>query len=208
MLDQVLGAARWVMADFGPLVVFWILYLAVGIKAAIAGSVVFILGDSLWRWRRGLAFTRIYLLTSGLTVVFGAVDLLSATPFMLKYESVVTNVVTGLAFVAGARGPRPIVQELAEQRRGERFEHRPDIVRFFQLFTLVWAAYFFVKAGFYLAVGQMMPMAEAMAVRSVVGSASLGLMIVLSFTQGRRLFLLCQWMGLLPPVAEPKGQTS
>ena len=157
MLDQVLGAARWVMADFGPLVVFWILYLAVGIKAAIAGSVVLTLGDSLWRWRRGLAFTRIYLLTSGLTVVFGAVDLLSATPFMLKYESVVTNVVTGLAFVAGARGPRPIVQELAEQRRGERFEHRPDIVRFFQLFTLVWAAYFFVKAGFYLAVGQMMP---------------------------------------------------
>ena len=202
MLHQMLGAARWVMADFGPLVVFWILLLAFGIKTAIAGSVVFILGDCLWRWCRGLAFTRIYLLTSGLTVVFGVVDLLSATPFMLKYEGVVTNVVTGLAFAAGARGPRPIVQELAEQRRGERFEHRPDIVRFFQ-FTLGWAAYFFVKAGFYLVVGQMMPMAEAMAVRSVVGSASLGLMIVLSFTQGRRLFLLCQRMGLLPPVAEP-----
>ena len=51
-------------------------------------------------------------------------------------------------------------------------------------------------------------MVEAIAVRSVVGSASLGLMVVLSFTQGRRLFLLCQRMGLLPPVAEPKGQTS
>jgi intracellular septation protein A len=203
MRDKMLGAARWVLADFGPLVVFWILVLAAGIKTAIAGSVLFILGDVLWRWRRGLKFTRIYLLTSGLTLVFGAVDLLSATPFMLKYESVVTNVVTGLAFVAGARGPRPIVQELAEQRQGAPFEDRADIVRFFQIFTLLWAAYFFVKAGFYLVVGQMMPMAEAMAVRSVVGTASLGLMIVLSVTQGRRLFSLCRRMGLLPSVAGP-----
>jgi intracellular septation protein A len=203
MRDKMLGAARWVLADFGPLVVFWILVLAAGIKTAIAGSVLFILGDALWRWRRGLKFTRIYLLTSGLTLVFGAVDLLSATPFMLKYESVVTNVVTGLAFVAGARGPRPIVQELAEQRQGAPFEDRADIVRFFQIFTLLWAAYFFVKAGFYLVVGQMMPMAEAMAVRSVVGTASLGLMIVLSVTQGRRLFSLCRRMGLLPSVAGP-----
>jgi intracellular septation protein A len=205
MRDKLFGAARWVLADFGPLVVFWILVLAAGIKSAIAGSVLFILSDALWRWRRGLTFTRIYLLTSGLTVVFGAVDLLSATPFMLKYESVVTNVVTGFAFVACARGPRPIVQEFAEQRQGARFENRLDIVRFFQLFTLVWAAYFFVKAGFYLIVGQMMPMAEAMAVRSVVGSASLALMIVLSLTQGRRLFLLCQRMGLLPSAAGPTG---
>jgi intracellular septation protein A len=198
----VLGALRWVVADFGPLLIFWTLDLTFGIKVAIAGSVLFILGDGLWRWRRGLAFTRIYLLTSGLTVVFGSVDLLSATPFMLKYEAVITNTFTGLAFVTGARGSRPLVLELAEQRQGFPFPERADIVRFFQLFTLLWSGYFLVKAGFYLGVAAMMPMQQAMVVRSVVGSASMAVMVVLSVTQGRRLFRLCQWLGWLPSVSE------
>ena len=205
MFDRMLGLTRWVLAEFGPLVVFWILDAAFGIKIAIAGSIAFILGDALWRWLRGLAFTRLYLLISGLTLVFGAVDLVSATPFMLKYEAVITNIVTGLMFVAGARGPRPLVQEVAEQRRGELFADRPDIIRFFQLFTLAWAAYFFIKAGFYFAVGQMLPMVQAMALRSVVGSASLALMTAVSFSQGRRLFLLCQRLRLLPVVSETSG---
>jgi hypothetical protein len=90
--------------------------------------------------------------------------------------------------------------ELAEQRQGSPFPDRPDITRFFQLFTLLWAGYFFVKAGFYLIVAALMPMTQAMLVRSVVGSASLALMVAVSVTQGRRLFRLCQWMGWLPPV--------
>jgi hypothetical protein len=198
----VLGALRWVAADFGPLLIFWALDLSLGIKVAIAGSVLFIIGDGLRRWRRGLAFTRIYLLTSVLTVVFGGVDLLSATPFMLKYEAVITNAFTGLAFLTGARGSRPLVLELAEQRQGFAFPQRADIVRFFQLFTLLWAGYFVVKAGFYLGVAAMMPMQRAMMVRSIVGSASMAVMVALSVTQGRRLFRLCQWLGWLPSVPE------
>jgi intracellular septation protein A len=202
------GALRWVLIDFGPLLIFWILTLSFGLKPAIAGSVLFILGNSLWRWRRGLPFTRIYLLASVLTVVFGGVDLLSATPFMLKYEAVITNAFTGIAFVAGARGPRPLVMELAEQRQGTPHPERPDITRFFQLFTLLWAAYFFVKTGFYLSIAALMPMTQAMLVRSVIGTASLALMVVLSATQGRRLFRLCQWMGWLPAVPEGGSVTA
>jgi intracellular septation protein A len=203
MLTRLFRALRWVVVEFGPLVIFWGLDLSLGLKVAIGGSLLFIVGDSLWRWRRGLKFTRLYLLVSGLTVTFGAVDLLSPTPFMLKYEAVITNLVTGAAFVVGSRGPRPIIQELAEQRQGAPYADRPDLTRFFQLFTLLWAAYFFLKAGFYLAVGQMMPMVQAMAVRSVVGSASLAVMTLFSFTQGRRLFLLSQRLGLLPSASDP-----
>lgn len=189
---------KGVLADFGPLIVFWLIDIGFGLKPAIAGALLAILIDSLWRWRSGRSFTRLYLLTSTLTVVFGSIDLLSATPFMLKYEAVITNCVTGVAFVFGARGPKPIIQEFAEQREGVAFDDRPEFPRFFQLFTLLWAAYFFVKAGFYWAVGQMLPLAQAMAVRSVVGTASLVLLIFLSSTQGRRLFLLFKRMGLLP----------
>ncbi len=159
---------------------------------------------ALWRWRKRLSFTRLYLLTSGLTLVFGLVDLASTSPFMLKYESVVTNVATGLAFIAGALGQKPMIQEVAEQR-GENFVATDEIRAFFRLFTFAWAAYFFLKAVFYLWAVWTLPMLEAMALRSVVGGVSLGLMIAVSVTQGRRLFFLCRSLGACCPSRRPRG---
>jgi intracellular septation protein A len=93
VLQRVIAVVAWVIAGFGPLIAFWGLDLTLGLKAAIAGSVVCIIIDSLWRWWRRLEFSRLYVLISGLTVGFGAIDLVSNTPFMLKYEAVITNVV-------------------------------------------------------------------------------------------------------------------
>ncbi|MGO9418356.1 septation protein IspZ [Roseiarcus sp.] len=203
-MPKLVAAARWALAEFGPLIVFWALALTVGVKPAIAGSVLFIVGDAAWRWRTGKAFTRLYLLVSALTLVFGGIDLVSTSPFMLKYEAAVTNVATGLAFVGGAMGRKPIIQEVAEER-GETIPASRETRAFFRLFTLVWAAYFFVKAAFYVWAVWTLPMLEAMALRSVVGSVSLGLMIVVSVTQGRRLFFLCRRLRLLPTAAAPSA---
>ena len=201
-MPKLLAAGRWAFAEFGPLIVFWALALTLGVKPAIAGSILFILLDAAWRWRAGKPFTRLYLLVSALTVVFGGIDLLSTSPFMLKYEAAVTNVATGLAFVVGAMGEKPIIQEVAEGR-GENVPATLESRAFFRLFTLVWAGYFFVKAAFYVWAVWTLPMLEAMALRSVVGSVSLGLMIVVSVTQGRRLFFLCRRLRLLPTAAAP-----
>jgi hypothetical protein len=116
---------------------------------------------------------------------------------MLKYEAVITNTVTAGVFVLGAAGPKPLIQEVAEQREGRPFSS--DAVRiFFRWFTLVWAAYFALKAAFYFWMAWTLPMTEALAVRALVGSLSLGLMLLLSYTQGRRAFFLCQRWGWLP----------
>lgn len=189
---------RFAALEFGPLIVFWALALTIGTKAAIGGSIVYIIADALWRYRRRVPVTRLYIFSSVLTVMFGAIDLVAVTPFMLKYESVVTNIATGVAFVIGARGAKPMLQELSEKQRDMTFPEGADIKRFFQLFTLLWAAYFFIKAAFYYWLGLIMPLTEAMALRSIIGSASLALMIALSVTQGRRLFMLCRRLGLLP----------
>ena len=200
-----LGAVlRFAIAEFGPLIVFWGLALALGTKAAILGSILFILVDAGWRWRKGLAFTLLYLLVSALTLAFGLIDLWATSPFLLKYEAVVTNVATGLAFVGGALGEKPILQEVAESR-GESFPVTAEVVGFFRLFTFVWAAYFFLKATLFLWMAMTMPMLEAMALRSVVGSISLGVMIALSVTQGRRLFFLCRRLGLLPKPSQEEN---
>ena len=196
-MSRILAVVRFALAEFGPLIVFWTLAATLGVKPAILGSILFIVGDAGWRRLKRLKFTRLYLLTSGLTLVFGLVDLASTSPFMLKYEAVITNAATALAFVAGAMGEKPIIQEVAEQR-GETFVATQEVRAYFRLFTLVWAAYFFLKAIFYLWAVWTLPMLEAMALRSVAGSVSLGLMILVSSTQGRRLFFLCRRLGLLP----------
>lgn len=201
ILARLAPPLRFMLRELGPLLVFWVLALTFGTKAAIAGSVVFIIADALWRYRRGNRPTRLYIFSSTLTVMFGAIDLFAVTPFMLKYESVLTNVATGAAFVIGARGAKPMLQELAEKQRRMTFPEGADVRRFFQLFTLLWAVYFFVKAAFYFWLGLIMPLTEAMALRSIVGGITLGLMIALSVTQGRRLFFLCRWLGLVPTVA-------
>jgi intracellular septation protein A len=199
-LSAVLTFVLW---EFGPLIALLAFSAAFGLKVAIAGTIVFIIADSARRFWLRIPFTRIYLLSSGLAVVFGAIDLLSEMPFMLKYESVITNLATGGAFVVGARGPKPMIQEIAEQR-GQSFPDRPDVLRFFRLFTLFWAAYFFLKAGLYFWLGETLPLPRAMFLRSIIGSISLGVMVAVSTTQGRRLFFLCRRLGLLPVVADPK----
>jgi intracellular septation protein A len=201
-MSRLLAVARFVLAEFGPLLVFWTLASTLGVKPAILGSILFIAADAAWRRLKRLTFTRLYLLTSALTLVFGLIDLASTSPFMLKYEAVITNAATGLAFVAGALGEKPIIQEVAEQR-GETFVATEEVRAFFRLFTLVWAAYFFLKAIAYLWMAWTLPMLEAMALRSVAGGVSLGLMIAVSATQGRRLFFLCRRLGLLPKPDEP-----
>jgi intracellular septation protein A len=204
-MSRLLAILRFALAEFGPLIVFWTLASTLGVKPAILGSILFIVADAAWRRVKRLKFTRLYLLISGLTLVFGLVDLASTSPFMLKYEAVITNAATGFAFVAGALGEKPIIQEVAEQR-GEAFVATEEVRAFFRLFTLVWAAYFILKAIVYLWMAWTMPMLEAMALRSVAGGVSLGLMIVISTTQGRSLFFLCRRLGLLPRPRPPEPQ--
>jgi intracellular septation protein A len=196
-----MGVLGFAAAEFGPLIVFLALSAAVGMKAAIAGAVVATLLDAGWRIWRGRPFTRLYLVTTTLTLGFGAVDLWAATPFLIVYEAPLTNALTGAAFVVGAFGERLLMLDIAQARQPERLPETAEVRRFFRLFTLIWAAYFFLKAGGYVWLAAMLPMARAIALRSLLGGVSLAAMSVLSFTQGRRLFFLFRgwgWLGAPP----------
>jgi intracellular septation protein A len=198
VVQSLFGFLRYVALEFGTLILFWVVLYSAGIKPAIAAIVVYILLDSAYRWRRKIPVTRIYVLTSALAVVFGCVDLLAANPFMIKYEAVITNVAAGMFFVAGARGEKSLIQEVAEKRSS--FPDRADVRQFFRLFTLFWAAYFFVKAAVYLWLGMIFPLERALALRTVLGGVSLACMFAISFLLGRPLFFLCRRLGLLPVV--------
>lgn len=199
-MQAVLRFVRYVVAEFGALIVFWAALYSAGIKPAIGATVIFILLDGSYRWWKKLPVTRIYILTSALAISFGCIDLLATNPFMIKYEAVVTNIATGIFFVAGARGEKSLIQEVAERR--SQYPDRADLRYFFRLLTLAWAAYFFVKAAVYLWLGIILPLQQALALRTIVGGVSLACMLGISILGGRQLFFLCRRLGLLPAVDE------
>jgi hypothetical protein len=116
-------------------------------------------------------------------------------------RSILHGFVGALRSALGAFGETPMIQEIAERRSPEAFPVTAEVRRFFQLFTLAWALYFSAKAAFYAYVAWRLPLVEALALRSLVGGVSLGLMIAVSVIQGSRLFFLCRAFGLLPHAA-------
>jgi hypothetical protein len=199
-MARVLNLLRCIANQFGTMALFYLLLYSFGLKAAIAGSIVFVIVDGIRRLVTGAGFPKLYILTSVRTFAFGGVDLTSATPFMIKYEAVITSLVVGVSFVLGAQGSKPMMQEIAEAQTREAFPDRPDVRFFFQLLTLFWAGYFFLRAVTYFWLGEAIPIDQAMQIRPILGTVSMLVMIAISF-QGRRLFALMQRMRLLPVVA-------
>ena len=196
LLAQGRKLARASAFDFGGMIVFYVLLYTVGLKAAIAGTIVFLVADVVRHKIAKLGFPKIYILSSAMALGFGLVDLLAKTPFMIKYEAVITSLVLAGMFAFGARG-KSMIQEMAEQQQGEALTDRPDIRRFFQLMTLMWASYFLVKAIVYAWIGAVLPIEQTMRIRPVIGTASLLVMVAIS-TQAQRLFSLGKRVGLLP----------
>jgi hypothetical protein len=101
---RVLGILRFGLENLGPLLIFIGLSRFYGLKVAIAGAVIFVVADVIRRKWLHLSFPKLYLVSSGLTVGFGIVDLLADSPFMLRFEPVISNLVTCGFFVVGAHG--------------------------------------------------------------------------------------------------------
>ena len=189
------------LLELGPLAIFWILLWTVDLKIAIGVGVVLLLADAAFRYWRGMPLTKLYILSGGMTVFFGAIDLWAQTPFMLKYEDVITSLVIAAVLFWGARGPKSMIQGLVEQQHGDVFQDGPDIRLFFKCFTLLWAVYFVLKAAVYLWLGAILPIEQALTVRPIVGMVSLGAMMLASWT-AQVLFDFGVKRGWLPKVLD------
>lgn len=199
LLARLKGLGHFAADNIGAVVVFLVVNQIWGLKAAIAASIVFAVIDALRHWWLRIAFTKVGVVATVLTIGFGLIDLFAATPFMLRFESVISNLMTGAVFAAGARGKRSMLLELVEQKRGAPFVGRPDLVRFFAILTWIWVGYFAIKAGLYLWVGLIVPLDRAIELRAIWGTASLVAMMVVFSALARQLYHLFNRLGWLPP---------
>lgn len=200
-MNRILATLRGLFHTVGGLALYWTVLLAFGVKPAIAATLLFMVLEGAWRLLTHRPFPPLWLLANGAALVFGCIDLWARTPFMLRYEGAILNLLTAAVFAAGASGREPLVMSFARRRRPDIPIERPEIVRFFRAFTYAWALYFIVRAAAFLWIMTAFPLIQAAAIRTVVAWVSLGAMLLVSIN-GRHVFDLCQRFGFFHPARD------
>ena len=206
-MNRLRRIALALLCDFGGLIVFWIVMWRFDLKAAIAATILFVVLDGVRRLIQRERPPKLYVFATALALAFGVIDLRAQTPFMIRYEGAITNTIIAGLFAWDAFARKPMIQEFAEQSIGAPFApDRTGIRRYFRAWTLVWAGYALLIAGFFLWTALSLPLKQALAVRALIGtSTSLGLLFV-SMAFGRPIFEFCRRLGMFrdqepgPPV--------
>lgn len=170
------AAARFLLESFGPLIVFVACEHAISLLAAIVSSIVtgtILVVLQIARDRKVSPFTA-YVAAS--VAVFGALDLKYRTGFFVKIEPALGNVLTGLFFVGTVALGRPLLVELVEKQRGKPLADRGKL--YIRALTVAWGLFFFVRASAYVWMAYHLTIDQALAIRSIAGPASFGVMIV------------------------------
>lgn len=203
-MKRLTGTLGGLFHSFGSLILYWGVLLTFGLKPAIVATLLFIVAEVIWRMATHRPFPALWWFSNIMALVFGAVDLYADTPFMMRYEATVSNLITAAFFAAGALGEEPLVLRLAmSSKNGHTIpKDRPEIIRFFRAFTLLWAAYFVARAGVFLWIMTAFPLTKALMLRTVISWASLGVMMLISIN-GRRVLMLCRHFGWFNAPASP-----
>lgn len=170
-----MGIARFVVESFGPLIAFVVLEHTVSLFAAIVSSIVtgvILVALQIVRDRKISPFTA-YVAAS--VAVFGVLDLKYRSGFFVKLEPALGNTFTGLFFLATVVLGRPLIVELAQKQRKEPFTEKA--IAYLRGLTIAWGVFFFVRAAVYVWMAYRLTIDQALAIRSVAGPLSFGVMI-------------------------------
>ena len=170
---RVRSAAEFAIGTFGPLLAFWIGQHFWGTLIGVAGAVVWSAGNVVYRLGRGKPMSRLFWLTTVLTLAFGALDLAIGKSVFFRFEAVLTNLLTALYFGLSIATGKSVLEEIYEKSQGAATSQTAELKAYLRLFTAVWSGYFLLKAGLYCWLALVLPLARLMFVRSIVGNASL-----------------------------------
>lgn len=180
---------EFIAKNFATPIVFYIVFQRLGVKPAIAFGVsvagLQILAHVYFRWRLSFFF----ILATGLTVVFGSLDLMVSEPRFFRLEAFFQNFVLGLIFLASLGSQRPMAWRLA---RSLPVEFQPDFSRlgkqYFLILTQIWGGYLLIKSALFLYLAFRVDLGRLYLFRVVVGNGTAVLLILGEFWVRKRLF--------------------
>jgi intracellular septation protein A len=202
-MSKLFSFLKFAALNFGPAIVFYGTNHYCGLKPAIIFSTLYTGMDLAFRYWKRLPVNSLYRFSAATTLCFGAVDLYSKAPFLIRYESVATNVITGFFFFVSLFASRTVLEEMAAPQmegREQAADIAADLGAFFRFLTVVWSGYFFAKAAVYFWVASNYSIEQAMVIRTTFGTASLYVLIFASAAGGRPFFILMRKLGLLKNV--------
>jgi intracellular septation protein A len=131
-----------------PGIVFYSLFVVLGVWPAIVGGLGWSYGAISFRALTGRRTSGMLLLTAGVLTVRTLVALAAHSTFIYFLQPVLTDVLIGTAFLVSALTVRPVVARLAGDfyPLTDELHARPGIQRLFRRLTLLWAAALLTKA--------------------------------------------------------------
>jgi intracellular septation protein A len=171
-MNKLLEVIKFILVNFGPIVVFFAFNHFVGIGPAIGATILWTVAEILMRLKLRQPLSIFFILSAAITIVFGFIDLYLQKSMFIKYEAALTNFIIGTYFAASLLGKKTFIQEFAETGGKLKGEPSPDAVFYFRLMTSFWVLYQYLKAGFYVWVGLNYSLEEGLVIRGTVGNIS------------------------------------
>lgn len=180
-----------------PGIVFYSLFVMMGIWPAIVAGLVWSYGAIALRAVTGRRTSGMLLLTAGVLTLRTVVALASHSTFIYFLQPVLTDLLIGTAFLVSALTARPVVARLAGDfyPLTDELHARPGIQRLFRRLTLVWAAALLAKSVVVFALLESQPLGTFVLAKGIlvpVTNASCILFTVLTATA------VARHEGLLP----------
>ena len=187
-----------------PGIVFYTLFVTVGVWPAIGAGLVWSYGAIAVRALAGRRPSGMLLLTAGVLTVRTIVALAAHSTFIYFLQPVLTDLLIGMAFLVSALTVRPMVARLAGDfyPLTDELHARPGIQRLFRGLTLMWAAALLAKAVVVFALLQTQPLATFVLAKSIVvpitNVTCIGLTVLVATAVARHEGLLPKRGAILP----------
>ncbi len=188
--------------NFAPVLVFVAANRWWSYKIAVGVALTFTFFEIIRHRYQNKNMTSFFKISAAMAVVLGVLDLLIQDALFFKFEASLSNLVMAIFFGISLRGEKSLIQQFAEEQGRTSSEPSEDKNFFFRLLTMIWVAYFVMKAGLYLWINFNFEIADASLMRMFIGNVSFGVMIFLSMGLAKPLWRILERFRIFPSMRE------
>jgi intracellular septation protein A len=171
-------ALDFVAKNFAAPIVFYASFNIWGAKPAIASAVAISLILGAWFAAKRVRPSPIFLVASVFTVVFGAIDLVIATPTWFRFEPFAQNLIIGSIFLVLQLARVPVAAWfMTGYPKAFQMELTPANLAYLRGITWIWVAYLHAKAAAFYWMALHYDLDDLVVLRTVIGGGTLVLLI-------------------------------